>query len=532
MSEPHPNNELVSLLYGELDETEARKLRVHLDSCAECMRTFEEFSVTRRAYQELASEDLPHPTTTANILREARLTADKIVRAKEETARFPFLPTFAFGALIVLLGVGTWVIFSNPIQAPSPADDTNRGSVVARGSEAPIEDEMARRLDDPRRADDNLGAIEAEETAEGGEETQQKSAEPANSEPVAVELPTAVAADEPADLSAGDSMKDSKAGAKVDAFRNKKGAPQKQSSGGKADLAKAPVADIAPTLAENTTSKTTAAKPAEKVVATEPRANVDQQVQKAQEPPVPRDLDSIAMNRAGAASVGTGGALDTYSAPSTQSPSSMGASNDQVLDGGSFSVTPQSANFDRVSQVYGSDIDTSVLVNTVGTYEQGLVQYQSGRYTDAIAAFTSAISAGDQAVDATYYRGLTFQKLGRHLDAIKDLRTIVENHLSYGNYRNAQLALGDSLLAVNSIDDAQSMYQAVADAGGSTADIARTRLAELETVQGGGTGADTASARKEKKKASRSKMPAKDNKMKSESFDDMEQAVEPAATTY
>ncbi len=139
MSTKHIDNMLVDLLYGEVDPDTKQRLHAHMDTCPACRAEFESLQATRNTVGEILGDDVPQPSTSANILRQARLTASAITQKKEKRHGWNFVPALAMGATLVLLGVFTWTLFKSPL-APAPHVIEPSERVVAHGAAAQPDD--------------------------------------------------------------------------------------------------------------------------------------------------------------------------------------------------------------------------------------------------------------------------------------------------------------------------------------------------------------------------------------------------------
>jgi hypothetical protein len=137
MTTPHDTfrEQLLDLAYGELGRGEARALRAHLETCAECRAELGRMNATRSAMSGLGAA--PAPERGENVLLAA---AREAARAR---VRKPLLPSWAWGASIGAVAAAAVLVLTLKL-APSlrsptgePAADALVGSAPAQAPELP-----------------------------------------------------------------------------------------------------------------------------------------------------------------------------------------------------------------------------------------------------------------------------------------------------------------------------------------------------------------------------------------------------------
>lgn len=142
---------VLELLYGdEHSDAQSQALQAQLSDAQR--EELEDFALLDQAYSALSAHDEPSPTTTQNILREARLAAAE--RATKPRASFLsalFTPAFGLAALLLLLSIPT-LYFLNRSEPIERADESS--DIVAVGVEPSPPEELIARAD-PKDSPEN-----------------------------------------------------------------------------------------------------------------------------------------------------------------------------------------------------------------------------------------------------------------------------------------------------------------------------------------------------------------------------------------
>jgi Flp pilus assembly protein TadD len=85
-------------------------------------------------------------------------------------------------------------------------------------------------------------------------------------------------------------------------------------------------------------------------------------------------------------------------------------------------------------------------------YSRGLVDFHTGRYTQALTLFQRAVDADPDDVYARYYRGVIYARLNDFAAAATDLRRVVAKH---PNLAQAKLELGMALVQGRAYQEAR-----------------------------------------------------------------------------
>lgn len=128
--------QLLDLAYGELGRREARALRAHLESCAECRAELARMTATRSAMSALRDE--PAPDRGEGILLAAAREA-----VRERRPR-PFLPSWVWGASVGVVGAAAVALLAvrlagavkSPVSEPAATELISR-SAPAQATEPP-----------------------------------------------------------------------------------------------------------------------------------------------------------------------------------------------------------------------------------------------------------------------------------------------------------------------------------------------------------------------------------------------------------
>lgn len=142
-----------------------------------------------------------------------------------------------------------------------------------------------------------------------------------------------------------------------------------------------------------------------------------------------------------------------------------------------------------------------------------IAAFEQGRFADAVTLLDTVLADASTATTRTtalYYRGLSHQRLGDHLSAIKDLQQVVDS--TFADADRARFALAASLEAAGNYNEARTHLELLAAGSSSLADSARERIAAMGNGgKSSGGGGDSAAARKKARSRSndRKSEPAK-----------------------
>lgn len=133
MTTPHDTfrEQLLDLAYGELAGREARTLRVHLETCAECRAELARMNATRSAMSGLGTAPAPE--------RGESLLLDAAREAARARARKPLLPSWVWGASIGAAAIAAVAVLTLKL-APgvrSPLSDPDPRELVGSSPPAP-----------------------------------------------------------------------------------------------------------------------------------------------------------------------------------------------------------------------------------------------------------------------------------------------------------------------------------------------------------------------------------------------------------
>lgn len=101
----HPKNKntILSLFYGETSESEAKRIRHHLQSCEGCREYFQLLQQMSAAFEQWQDEQ-PEPHTFDKIMANIPQEQPKMVRLKPTFSARPFF-NIAFGLMFILLSI-------------------------------------------------------------------------------------------------------------------------------------------------------------------------------------------------------------------------------------------------------------------------------------------------------------------------------------------------------------------------------------------------------------------------------------------
>ena len=80
--------------------------------------------------------------------------------------------------------------------------------------------------------------------------------------------------------------------------------------------------------------------------------------------------------------------------------------------------------------------------NADAYYNVGMINFDAGKYKEALHAFTICIQMNQDMTDAYYMRGLTHEKLGNKQDAVLNYQVIIKSGVDYPDAQRALIRLG------------------------------------------------------------------------------------------
>jgi len=128
------HQQLVTYLYGEASQEEARQFENHLQSCADCRNEFEEFSLLRGVLQKWQITDAPRV-----VIEPKRSAFDALRELFQALPVWAKLATAAAAGLLVLAIINTDVSIGN-------GGISFRASIIPR-AEQPSPSQIARQID-------------------------------------------------------------------------------------------------------------------------------------------------------------------------------------------------------------------------------------------------------------------------------------------------------------------------------------------------------------------------------------------------